>query len=607
MISWETIDFKGKSNANGDISVLCPLCSHTRKPANQKSPCLYINPEKGIGKCKNCQEVAIKNQKSEEKTYTAPPVGWENHTTISDNLVKWFKNERGISQTTLLDCKITEEIYWQPGHNKKVNNIVFNYFEGSTLRNKKYRSQAKKFTQCKDAKKIFYGINDIIGESSCYIVEGEMDKLAFWEIGVKNVISVPNGANDLNNIFDTCAKYLEGMEKIFIAVDNDEAGQKLENELIKRFGKWRCEKIEFQHGKDAGDELKHSPLSLQEAIDKPKKYPVDGVYGAKDLRDEILKSKSDPKESTIKPINPAFSEFNNAFSILPGQLTVVTGTPSMGKSTFIEWYVLNLINDLDLKASFYSPEQFPMAEHFTSFAEKTIGKPFKHDYYGVGEMVPAMSETEIDEFIEWSHDKLKLIAKNDGKIVDWSWLFDKFKESMMAYGSDILVIDAWNKVRRKNPESLGEINEVLADLTAFAQSYNIHIFLIAHPTKMRKNDDGTYQIPGLYDVKGSGDFRDQTANGLVVHQHFAETSADGTNYVEVINLKTKKKIQGRIGTVTQFDFDLPSERYYPRGTKPNRDCLFKPTTETKPSAMIGNPDEWIESSGGESLEPINDF
>ena len=83
-------------------------------------------------------------------------------------MVKFFK-ERGISQKTLIDCRITEEKFYQPRLGKEVNNIVFNYFYGVTLLNKKFRSSTKDFAQCKNAKKVFYGINDIEGEKECYI------------------------------------------------------------------------------------------------------------------------------------------------------------------------------------------------------------------------------------------------------------------------------------------------------------------------------------------------------------------------------------------------------------------------------------------------------
>ena len=145
---------------------------------------------------------------------------------------------------------------------------------------------------------------------------------------------------------------------------------------------------------------------------------------------------------------------------------------------------------------------------------------------------------------------------------------------MFRYGVDVFVIDAFNKVKRDSPDSLGEINQALTDLASFAQGYNVSVILIAHPTKMRKREDGTYEVPDLYSVSGSADFRNQTHNGLTVYRHFPNENIE-RGFVEVVNLKTKFKFQGDIGAVSCFEFDSACNRYYPQGEQPDRTCLFK--------------------------------
>jgi twinkle protein len=560
MIEWSKIDLSGKrANSKGEVKTLCPNCSHTRK--KKKDPCLSVNIETGVGKCWNCEEKTIRETKSKKITYDLPPQQWENFTSLSDKVVKWFSS-RGISQRTLIDCRVTEEKYYQPQLNKEVNNIVFNYFYGITLLNKKFRSAEKAFTQCKNAKKVFYGINDLEGETECYIVEGEMDKLSLWEVGIKNCISVPNGANDLNDVFETCGEELKKIEKFYIAVDNDEAGKKLEKALINRLGKWKCSRIDFENGKDANDELQHSKLSLEDCLNNPIDYPVEGTFTAADVWDDILDLYRNGEEETIKPKAKDYDEFNQMFSILMGQLTTVTGIPSSGKSNFIEDYVLNLISDYDyLRASFFSPEHLPMRKHHEVLSEKVVGKKF-----GISKFAERMNEAELEKYKEWSKDKIYLTAPDKGELVDWDWLLERFKEQCFKYGCNIFIIDAFNKVKRKNGESLAEIGEILARLTAFVQSYDVHVFLIAHPTKMRKVEGSDkYEIPDLYSVKGSGDFRDQTHNGLAVHRDYE------TGQVIVKNLKAKFKNQGsgNIGQMVTFSYDLENGRYY-NGT-PNRD------------------------------------
>jgi twinkle protein len=313
MIKWNDIQIKtSRTGSNGWIRANCPSCSQ-----DKNRTCLAVNQNKGLAKCHRCGEVGFKDsteKRKVEEVIITPPQNWENHTKLNDNTVKYFSS-RGISQRTLQDCKITEEEYYQPMAKAKVNNIVFNYFEGKTLVNKKFRSAKKDFTQLANAKKVFYGINDIKNQTECIIVEGEFDKLAMWEAGFENCISVPNGANDLNDIFQNCEEQLKPIKKFILAVDNDVAGQKLEKALIQRLGKYKCSRIEFKYGKDANDELIKGVFKLQKAVENVIEYPVEGVYKFSDFSDELTTLYDNGEDETIKPKGFSWDQFNNMFSI----------------------------------------------------------------------------------------------------------------------------------------------------------------------------------------------------------------------------------------------------------------------------------------------------
>ena len=99
---------------------ICPLCSHTRQPKNQKAKCAMYDWDRGLGTCMNCNEVfqlhTFKRKSDSLKEYTKPE--WKNNTSLSDNAIKWFES-RGISQKTLVKIKITEgkEFMQQTGKN----------------------------------------------------------------------------------------------------------------------------------------------------------------------------------------------------------------------------------------------------------------------------------------------------------------------------------------------------------------------------------------------------------------------------------------------------------------------------------------------------------
>ena len=159
---------------------------------------------------------------------------------------------------TLDNLRVSEGKEWMPQTGQSENTIRFNYFMGDQLINIKYRDGRKNFKLFKGAEKIFYNINSVVGYDSCIIVEGEMDVLALHEAGIKNAISVPNGATlNSNNLdyLDNCIDYLEDKTKIILAVDADEAGQALRQEFIRRLGAEVCYLVDFNGCKDANEYL----------------------------------------------------------------------------------------------------------------------------------------------------------------------------------------------------------------------------------------------------------------------------------------------------------------------------------------------------------------
>lgn len=561
--NWDLIQ---TNKVSGTAKIKCPICTDTRKNKQDKSLMVWFN--NGTAKCFNdgCNALFFRDsiQKSIiENNYTLPQQNWKNYTNLSDALVKHCETDRKINQFTLKHFQVSEEKYYQPALNKEVNNIVFNYFEGDVLVNKKYRSGNKKFTQSKNGKPIFYNINSIIGEDEVYIVEGEFDVMALYEVGIKNVISIPNGANDNDNYWINSEKYLKDVKKFFIATDNDTSGENVAEKIAQRLGRYRCERILF-NGKDANDDLKSGLLS--ETIYNRKKYPVSGTFTTEDLIDKMMNLYNDGLPNCIEIKNNALSGLNNIFKLMFGHLCIGTGIPSHGKSNFTEWLVLNYLLENDLKASFFSPEHQPMELHMSTFVQKAIGKNFFFDIDGVEKC----TKLDLMEFHTWANQKLYLTSPENGEFATWDWIFEKFREQIYSYGINIFVVDAWNKVEHTGNKTEREnIGLVLSRLTQFAQQNNILIIIIAHPTKMKK-EGGIYESPTLYDVSGSADFRNQTHDGFCIYRYFGEEP-----YTEFINLKSKYIFQGEIGGKMEFDYHKPSGRYYERGTTPQTESLIK--------------------------------
>ncbi|PNX95511.1 nucleic acid binding protein, partial [Trifolium pratense] len=163
---------------------------------------------------------------------------------LCNELVAYF-SERLISNETLQRNGVMQRKY----DDQIV--IAFTYRRNRALISCKYRDINKNFWQEANTEKIFYGLDDIVGESDVIIVEGEMDKLAMEEAGFRNCVSVPDGAPPSVSSKEVppeekdakyqylwnCKDELKQASRIIIATDGDAPGQALAEELARRIGK----------------------------------------------------------------------------------------------------------------------------------------------------------------------------------------------------------------------------------------------------------------------------------------------------------------------------------------------------------------------------------
>ena len=534
----------------GKTQGICPTCSHTRKPENKKAKCASYDWERGLGTCHNCntsfQLHTYQRKGNSEKVYVRP----EQHLApkISEKVEDWFKT-RGITKQTLADLRVGEGQEFMPQTGKSENTIQFNYYMGDQLINVKYRDGRKNFKLYKGAEKIFYNINSIIGYDACVIVEGEMDVLAMHEAGVKNVISVPNGATlNSNNLeyLDNCIDYFEDKTKIVLAVDADEPGQALRQEFIRRLGAEVCYLIDFEDCKDANDYLlKHGAEKLRDAISNVRPVPLEGVSTLKDVEDEL----KDFVQNGFKPgFQIGLKNFDSIFSTYTGQFITVTGVPSSGKSDFVDQMVVGYNQLYGWKTAYASPENQPVYLH----AHKLMRKHWQ-DMPEVGDIGgdkwKQVTEHVNDNYFFIDMDKYNLEA-----------VLRKGAELVKRKGIKCLVLDPFNKIRDTNASS-DDVNRYTMDylqkIEIFCKKYDVLTFIVAHPTKMYKGQDGKIEEPTMYNIKGGGEWYDASYHGLLVHRDYEAK----TTKVKV--LKVKFQNLGENGAEAHFTWEPRSGSFVP--------------------------------------------
>ena len=534
----------------GKTQGVCPNCSLDRKPKNEKAKCASYDWERGLGTCHNCntsfQLHTYQRKGASEKVYTRPE-----SVKIAEPGMKvedWFKT-RGISINTLRDLKVTEGPEWMPQTGKTENVIKFNYFMGDQLINIKYRDGRKNFKLYKGAEKVFYNINSIIGYEYCVIVEGEMDVLALHEAGIPNAISVPNGATlNTNNLeyLDACIDYFDDKEKIILACDSDEAGQALQTELVRRLGSEVCYLASFDDCKDANEYLqKYGKEELSKRISGARPVPLENVTTFRDVEDEV----TDFVRNGFKPgFQVGLQNFDDIFSTYTGQFITVTGIPSSGKSDFVDQMVIGYNTNYGWKTAFASPENQPTYLHAHKLMRKTWqGMPTREDIGG--DKWNQIADHCNDNYYHIDMERYTLES-----------VLRKGAELVKRKGIKCLVIDPFNKVRDVDCKT-EDVNrytmEYLSKIEIFAKKYDVLVFIVAHPTKMYKNQQGQIEEPTMYSIKGGGEWYDASYHGILVHRNYED------NTVKAKVLKVKFQNLGTNQAEAHFKWEPKSGCFIP--------------------------------------------
>lgn len=535
------------SGASGEIDTTCPECSPTRKKKNAR--CLSVNIDKGVWCCAHCgwtggigkdaHRSELHWRKPEFRKPEPRPVA-----TLPAKALAWFKS-RGIHDATLIRNGVGFVSVYMPQVEDTVPAIVFPYKRGGELINAKYRDGQKNFRMEAGAERILYGIDDMT--DTVVIVEGEIDKLSVEEVGIVSCVSVPDGAPTPNtkdyaskfNFLETAKEQLAAVKTFVIAVDNDDPGQRLEDELSRRLGRERCKKVVWPTGcKDANEVLtQHGPAMLRECIDNAAPYPIAGVFNVLELSDKIDHLFKHGFERGHKTGWMALDDF---YTVRPGELTIVTGIPNSGKSNWMDALLVNLASIHGWRFAVFSPENQPLEDHAARIIEKYTRQPFTTG------PTPKMSADTLKQGKAWANEHFTWILPDDDSEWTIDTVLDRAKQLVFRLGLRGLVIDPWNELEHVRPEGMSETDhtsKALKRIRQFARHNGIHIWVVAHPTKLYKNKDGEYPIPTPYDISGSAHWRNKADNCITVWRDFHNPEA----VVEIHVQKVRFRQIGKIG------------------------------------------------------------
>jgi twinkle protein len=503
----------------------CPECLHMRK--KKEAPSLEVDLRDNSWVCHHC---GFHGSIEKGPARRRGPFEWSSETprkprydplALPPRVLSWFQS-RGISQETLEARKVGYGRVYMPVAESIANVVQFPYYFDGELVNVKHRDNEKRWRDEVGAKRVFYGLEDFAVDCTI-LVQGEIDKLTMDQVGVKHAMGAPYAASAKSANYEDHFEYLLNAEellatgqKFILAFSNTDDGRRLEEEIARRLGKERCWRAQWPNDmRDANDTLARlGPEAVRDAIANARAYPVKGIFEAMDVADKI----DALYEFGMPPGAPTgWATLNEHYTVKEGQWTLVTGIPGHGKSNFLDALLVNLAQQSNWRFGMFSPENQPIERHFANLMEKLVDKPFN---IGPGDRI---TREEKDQSKLWLQEHFFVILPDEEE-GNWSvdGILDLAKILVFRKGIKGLVIDPWNELDHSRTNGMTEtehISQALTKIRQFARAYGVHVWVVAHPAKLRKEENGKYPVPTPYDVAGchSADTEVLTRRGWVPH------------------------------------------------------------------------------------------
>lgn len=532
----ETKGFKFKGQGI-EVSTNCIFC-------NDEKNHLYINRQKELFHCAKCNEAGnlwkLKRHFGELEIYQPKTTEYKKPRPelidiltkrLDEKALNFLTKERGLSLQIIKEFKL----------GAKEGYVSIPYYKNKELVGIKYRSiTEKRYEREKDCESTLFNIDNINHQQDLIITEGEFDCIAAYQIGLKNVISTPIGASGFNNNWIDWFDSTTG--NIYIAYDNDNAGDKGAEKLAKRIGLHRCYRVRLPQ-KDFNDCLMtgFKKEEMKACLDSAQAYKLPHLIPA-DIAMERLRERIFGDKNEITGIKTKkFLSFNEKIGGLrKGEITVITGETGSGKST----YALNIIHDLmeqDKRILIISTEMKP-----SSIVGKFYSMHLNCPYYNCG-------PEEINIAENWLAKKILLFVDVHGEISIES-IEEYIEYVKRKYDVEFVLLDHLHYFLRTSDNMVQEIENFMRGLVKITLKNDMNIFLIAHPSKL-KNESGQVH---MNDIKGASAIKQDAHNILTIWRNLS-AEEKGINEVGFFMEKVRDD-SGKVGKF-KMEFDSNNQRY----------------------------------------------
>ena len=404
-----------------------------------------------------------------------------------------------------------------------------------------------------------------------FLCEAELDAIALWNAGFKNVVAVTTGAKAMQPEW---YERLERFEKINLVYDNDVDGQDGAEKMAKRLGMNRCHNVVLPQDeikeegkkkvlKDANQYFwdkdnkkeRYTATEFKKLVKKSKQFQVKSVMSLTEAYRELIKLRHTVDEDELFGHITRWDRVNKILPrSKPGYFVVVTANPKVGKTS----WVLDWFTDLAKQGTPTYIECCEMRQ--LRMAEKTIANAvsdFTH--------VDNLTELQIRQARFQNPSDIMYLGYPEDGILELESMCEKITNVVQRYGVKAVCFDHLHfLVRGDNVRD--KIGEVTRRFKLLAEHLGILFVLIAQPRKVENN-----RVPTANDLKDSSSIYQDLDSLVILHRRIKMDDSYGDDDADESNSKMESVTEFHVtsrwgdGGSCLLNFNGRKSKYYDSG------------------------------------------
>lgn len=400
------------------------------------------------------------------------------------------------------------------------------------------------------------------------LVEGELCALSAYQMFAEYnkqrgsdyeiaVVSATTGANSQKQIAAQY-KFLDSFDQIILAMDNDEAGKKAEEKIIKVLPKGKVKVMQLRY-KDSNEYLEAGKQKefIQDFYSAKAYVPV-GVVGSGDISSSMREEFMVPKI----PLPPFMHKLQNmmAGGIPLGRAINLASASGTGKSTIIDEIVYYMIFNSPHKVGIVTLES-TCGQYGNKLLSRHIGVKLELKTNDEALEILSSEQTKQKEReLFWMNDgehRFYLIDDRDGGVDN---VKDAIENLIIGCGCKVIVLDPVHDIIGSLPNE--EQESFYSWQKGMMKSHNCTFCNVMHTRKTQSGQKAGSTGADLHeeDIQGASAAYKSAACNLIFGRN--KEAEDDIERNTTIMKATKIRWTGKTGIAGKYYYDNESHRMY---------------------------------------------